>query len=189
MNTVGFKQLTINNEEELKIWLNKFPNIKANEWIKSPLALYNEIKNSECVFGLEEGKLYRRLDVVSVKCFHTNPNGQRFQIFEEKQVFKNGMIRERGNKYIAEKIQAGESPEQAAIRGLAEELHISGPNVQVVALSEENKFEKRESPTYKGIQCSYNTYSFSCEISDVDYKSSYVEEQDDKSTVFSWVKI
>lgn len=189
MNSVTFTHLTINNEEELILLLNKFPNIKANEWIKTPSALYSEIKNNECVLGLEDGKLHRRVDVAAVKCFHTNQNGERFQIIEEKQVFKNGMMRERGNKYIAEKVQAGESPEQAAIRGLAEELQISGPNVHVIALPEENKFEKRESPTYKGIQCSYNTYAFSCEISDVYYKNCYIEEQKDKSTFFSWVKI
>lgn len=189
MNSVGFVPVEINSKEDLGHLLGKFPDIKPNEWIKSVSALYGEIKNGECVLGIEDEKLHRRVDVVAIKCFHTNEEGQRFQIFEEKQLFKNGMERQRGNKYVAEKLQPNETPEACAIRGLAEELQIAGPNVCVVPLVEENKTEKRESPTYKGIHCSYNTHVFSCEVPKLLYKDSYIEEQEDKSTFFSWVKI
>ncbi|MBX9703312.1 MAG: NUDIX domain-containing protein [Silvanigrellaceae bacterium] len=189
MNSTAFVPLSINNEEDLNLVLSKFPDIKSNEWIKSVSTLYGEIKNGECILGIEDEKLHRRVDVVSIKCFYTNEEGQRFQIFEEKQVFKNGMERRRGHMYVAEKLQPNETLEECAKRGLAEELQIAGPDVHVMPLAEENTFEKRESPTYKGIQCSYNTHFFSYEVPKLFYKESYVEEQDDKSTFFSWIKI
>lgn len=189
MNNIGFIPCDVNLEEDLCLLLGKFPDINPNEWIKSVSDLYGEIKRGECVLGIEDEKLHRRVDVVAIKCFYTDEEGQRFQIFEEKQVFKNGLVRQRGNKYIAEKLQPNETLEECAKRGLAEELQIAGPDVHVVPLIEENHFEKRESPTYKGIQCSYNTHFFSCEIPKLLYKSSYVEEQADKSTFFSWIKI
>jgi hypothetical protein len=188
INSVEFEPLSIKSEEELCIWLNKFPDIKPNEWIKTVSDLYKEIETGECILGIEDKKLHRRIDVVSIKCFHTNEEGQRFQIFEEKQVFKNGRERQRGFNYIAEKLQSNETPEECAKRGLAEELQIAGPDVHLVPLTEENKFEKRET-SYTGIQGSYNKYFFSCEIPKLFFKDSYIEEQEDKSTYFSWIKI
>lgn len=189
MNSIGFKHRELNSEEDLNVLLKEFPNIDTSTWDKPVSALYSEIENGECVLGIEDGKLHRRVDVVSVKCFHTNEDGQRFQICEEKQVFNNGVVRERGNKYVAEKLKVGETPEQCAIRGLAEELQIEGPDVQVIPLIDENTCKKRESTSYKGIQCSYNAYIFSCEIFKTHYKDSYVEKQSDKETFFTWIKI
>ncbi len=189
MYKVDFVPLKINNEEDLSFILSEFPNIKPNEWVKSVSTLYREIENGECILGIQEEKLHRRVDVVSIKCFYTNEESQRFQIFEEKQVFKNGTERQRGFKFVAEKLQLNETPEDGAKRGLAEELQIAGPDVHVVVLVEENTCEKKESSTYKGIQCSYNKYCFSCEIPALFYKDLYIEKQEDKSTFFTWIKI
>ncbi len=189
MNNSCFSPIIVNCEEDLCLLLSRFPDIKPNEWIKSVSALYGEIKNGECILGIEDEKLHRRVDVVSIKCFHTDDQGERFQLIEESQIFKNGIVRPRGHKYVAEKLQPNELPEECAKRGLAEELQIAGPEVHVVPLTEENTFEKKESPSYKGIQCSYNKYFFSCEIPKSLYKSSYTEVQEDKSTLFTWIKI
>lgn len=181
--------LEFNSEQDLLQLLSNYPNVDTATWIKGVSSLYSEVKNGECILEIEDGKLHRRVDVVAVKCFHTNNRGERFQLYEEKQVFKNGNARERGYKYVAEKLHAGENPEQGALRGLAEELQISGPDIHVTPLVAENTFKKMESATYKGISSSYNTYVFSCEISDAHYKDSYVEDQEDKQTFFSWIKI
>lgn len=189
MSSLNIQQVSLSSQQDLDQLLAKFPDIDTGTWIKSVSSLYNEVKTGECILEIEDGKLHRRVDIVSVKCFHTNDNGERFQLFEERQIFKNGNTRERGYKFIAEKLQLGESPEQAAIRGIAEELQISGPEVHVISLPEENTFERKESSAYKGLQSSYNIYFFSCEISANHYKNTYVEEQQDKSTFFSWFKI
>ncbi len=188
MNNLSFKECNLTSVEDLNKLLSGFSEIHTESWTKSVPSLYSEIKNGECIFGLEDGSLLRRVDVVCIKCFHTNYNGEKFQLIEEKQIFKNGNIRERGYKFVSEKLKLGELPEEGALRGLAEELQISGSDVQVTPMSEENKFEKKESLTYKGLACSYNTYYYSCEIFNAHYKESYVENQDDKQTIFTWIK-
>ncbi len=188
MNRLEFSPVNICSVEDLDKLLLSFQ-INPNNWIKSVPALYNEVKNGDCILVIEDGKLHSRVNGVVIKCFYTNTQRERYQLFEEKQVFKNGQTRERGHKFVAEKLQSGESPEQGALRGLSEELQISGPDVHVIPLFEENKCDSIESPDYRGIQTSYNTYVFSCEISDSHYKNFYVEDQEDKQTFFSWVKI
>lgn len=186
-----FTPLNITSKAELKdIIRNQFPYINTDSWMKKVSALYAEIKNGECILGIENEKLHRRVDVVSIKCFYTDENFQRFQLIEEKQVFTNGKDRPpRGYKWVAEKMQRGESPEHAAIRGLKEELKIFGSDVHVESLPKENTFEKRESDTYKGLECSYNKYWFSINIIKAHYKDSYVEVQGDKQTFFKWIQV
>lgn len=188
MNSLEFNKENLSSIDDIEILLALFQ-INPNNWIKSVSALFNEIKNGERILEIVDGKLHSRVNGVVIKCFHTNGHGEKFQLFEEKQVFKNGQTRERGHRFVAEKLQPGETPEQGALRGLAEELQISGPEVQIMQLFEENKCEMRESLDYKGIQTLYNTYVFTCEISDFHYKNQYVEDQEDKQTFFSWVKI
>lgn len=188
INSLDFNPVSLKCEEDLSNLLSSFQ-INTDNWIKSVSALYKEVKNGECILGIEGGKLHCHVNGVVIKCFHTNCLGERFQLFEEKQVFKNEQTRMRGHKFVAEKLKSGESPEQGALRGLAEELQISGPDVNVVPLFEENKSETIESPDYRGIQTSYNTYVFSFEVSDSHYKNFYIEDQEDKQTFFSWIKI
>ena len=92
------------------------------------------------------------------------------------------MIRKRGNKFVAEKMKAEETPDQAALRGLEEELQISG----VPVVSSHVGHAQKESPTYLGIQSNYNTYYYNCEIPHEKYLPSYVERQVDKRTYFTW---
>ncbi len=188
MNTAEFNQINLCDVEELNKLLSHFQ-INPAKWVKGVGALYKEVKNGECVLGVKNGELHCQVKGVVIKCFYTNSQQERFQLVEEKQVFKNGQTRERGHRFIAEKLKAGESPEQGALRGLAEELQISGPDVHVLSLFEENKCDTIESPDYRGIQTTYNTWVFSCEISDFHYKKYYVENQEDKQIFFSWIKI
>lgn len=182
-----FNMTEIKRPEDLNELLLYFQ-INPDNWIKSVSDLFNEIKKGDCRITIENGLLHRHVEGVVVKCFYINSLGEKFQLFEEKQVFKNGQVRERGHPFVAEKLQFNESPEQGALRGLAEELQISGPDIRVIALPEENKCDTIDCPTYKGIQTTYNTSVFYCEIPDSHYKSFYIEEQDDKQTFFSWVK-
>lgn len=185
----GFmNNLKFNSVKDLDDLLHRFQ-INPKSWIKNVLDLYNEIKNGDCILEIEEGKLYSRVNGVVIKCFYTNHEGERYQLFEEKQVFKNGEVRERRHRFVAEKLQFDESPEQGALRGLAEELQISGTDIHLVPLFEENRCDTRDSPDYKGIQTSYNTHVFSCEIPKAHYKEQYIEDQEGKKTFFSWIKM
>lgn len=182
--------LNIGSVAELNKVLSNFPEIDANKWVKSPELLYKEIKENDCRLSIEKGELLRRVDVIRVKCFYTNPEGERFQLVEEKQVFKNGKVRNRGFNFVGEKLKEGEDPKLGALRGLAEELKIAGPNVQVKSLEEENTSVTLESPTYLGIKSNYRTYNFAYEVPEEEFKPSYVEiDEGSKDTYFSWVKI
>jgi len=183
-----FNMTDIKTAQELHELLLHFQ-IKTDKWIKSVSDLFNEIKNGDCLLNIEKGMLHRHVEGVVVKCFYTNSQGERFQLFEEKQIFKNGRVRKRGHLFLAEKLQFNEPSEQGALRGLAEELQISGPDIHVIPLPKENKCDTIDCPTYKGIQSTYNTFVFYCEIPDSHYRSYYIEEQDDKQTYFSWIKI
>lgn len=184
------KNLSINSVEDLNAVLSRFPQIKTSTWIKDVSSLYNEIKNNECVLEIgKNGDLLRRVDVVMVKCFYTDRDGNRFQLVEEKQVFKNGKIRERGFDYVAEKLQAGENPEQSALRGLEEELQVSGPDIELTSMQDQNASDTKESPSYLGISSVYTKHVFSCNIPDKHYHENYVEVQPDKTNYFKWVKI
>ncbi len=188
MNNLGFNPVNLCSVDDLDKLLSHYQ-INPDNWIKSVTALYNEVKIGDCILAIEDGKLHCLVNGVVIKCFYTNTQGERYQLFEEKQVFKNGQIRKRGHKFVAEKLRPFESPNQGALRGLAEELQISGPDVQVIPLFDENKCDTIESPDYKGIQSRYNTYVFSCEITESHYNNCYIEDQEDKKTFFSWVKI
>lgn len=175
--------LQFTNEDELMKLLLSFPNIDLKTWIKPVSALYKELTMGECILEMKDGKLHRRVDVVCVKCYYTDNKGQRYQLVETKQVFKNGHVKQRGYQYVAEKVQLGEQPKEAALRGLAEELQIY--DVDVIELPQDNCFETSNT----GFESSYNKYGFSCNIPDSYYKDCYVEDQPDKSTFFSWIPI
>nr|MBA3602612.1 hypothetical protein [Parachlamydiaceae bacterium] len=157
-----FNMTDLKSAEDLIELLSYFQ-IKPDNWIKSVSDLFNEIKKGDCRLSIENSRLHRHVEGVAINCFYTNSQGERFQLFEEKQVFKNGKVRERGHPFVAEKLQFNESPEHGALRGLAEELQISGPDVHVISLPKENKCDTIDCPTYKGIQSTYNTAVFYCE--------------------------
>lgn len=181
-------RLDIRSQDDLNQVL-KDHNIDTGKWVKSPQSLYKEIKAGECQLGVANGQLVRSVNVVAVRCFFENDEGQKFQLQEEKQVFNNGNVRNRGFKHIAEKLQADEKPQEAALRGLAEELQVQGPDVSVVPLEEANSFVTTESPTYSGILSSYNTYVFLSKIAPQHYQETYIEEGEDKKTYFNWVQV
>src|SRR5688572_18417650 len=92
--------------------------------------LFEECKNGECVLELREGKLHRKVSVVSVHCFHTKTDSSRWCLIEEKQISVKKEIKSRGYEFVSEKMMPKETPHQAAVRALAEELQLSDPELQ-----------------------------------------------------------
>lgn len=177
-------QYTIQDEDQLIAALSQYK-IDTSTWGKPVSNLYKEIKEGECALDLEKDGLNRRVSVVTVKCFHTNAAGERFQLIEREQVFKDGRVRNRNLQHLAEKAFPNESIGATALRALKEELGITGLMVRLG----DNKVEVNESSSYKGVKSTYELNSFSCEIPLEKYKEEYVEKQKDKDTYFSWMKI
>lgn len=184
---------TFNTTQDLEKYLLKYPAINRSQWTKTLDSLFEELREGECYLAEEKGKLYRKVDVVCVKCFYTKEGGEKLRLFEEKQVFKREDRQdERVRKnfhFVAEKMKPDETPKQAAIRILAEALNISGPHVRVGAVFKDAKTQTRDSPFYCGIENVYRTYVFTHTISSQDYRERYKEKQGDKRTYFSWMKI
>jgi hypothetical protein len=191
MNGLDFNPVNLNSLDDLKKLLDCYQ-INTDIWTESGSSvssLYDEVKAGDCTLEIKDGKLHSRVNGAVIKCTYTDNEGNRYQIFEEKQVFQTGKIRNRGHRFISEKIRFCETPEEGALRGLAEELQISGPEIRLIPQFDENKCDTIDSPYYKGIQATYNSYVFSCEIPHSHYRERYVEKQEDKTTHFSWVKI
>lgn len=187
---IGFQPLQVRSLDSLNLLLYNME-INQKDWVKNSAALFKEIEEGDCILGIQnQVTLVRRVDIARTRCFYTNEKNERFKLVEVNQIFNDGRSRQRGWDYVAEKIQLGEDPKVGAIRGLAEELGISGPEIEIISVPEENDFDERSSSqTYIGIAAIYNNYSFKCEIPKKYYQSEYVEIQDDKKTIFQWVKI
>jgi hypothetical protein len=78
-------------------------------------------------------------------------------LVETMQTFANGTTRLVDNP-PAEKMQLGESPNQAALRCLHEEMQIPPTQVTVTALPVTCRVEKKPSHSYPGLNASYAIY-------------------------------
>lgn len=181
--------IKISNIDELsKILIDA--NLPTDKWIKPVSNLLNEINNGETVLEIINGELYRRVEVVSVRCLYKSQTGENYKLVEDRQEFKSGTTRKRNFDYIAEKISPSESPLAAALRGLSEELQISGDNLSLQELPEQYEECKQYSPSYLGLKCMFKKHWFVLQMPEDKYnKDGYKEEQSDKTTYFTWQKV
>lgn len=164
--------------------------IDPSKWVGVTLQnLYDDLHKGECSLEIKEGKLHRRINVVSVHCFHTNHNQERFRLIEEKQILPNGDTRQRGYPFVSETMKPDESPHDAAVRALAEELQISDPELQFQPSPEDDEDKIKESTSYIGIHGRYIVYHFKTDIPSRLFRERYVELENGTETHFSWVKI
>lgn len=151
--------------------------------------LLKEIKSGETTLEIDEnGALVRRLVVDNINIFYIDPFGKRFHLKEKEQVFKDGRVRVRKlEESIFEKIKSTEDPQLAAIRGLEEELGVTG---EINLEHKKTKSERIDSPSYPTLQSEYLVHMFEVTLSDEQYKAGgYVEEQPDKNTYFVWEEV
>lgn len=170
--------LDLANQSDLENLLQKH-NIDTSCWIKPVSELWKEIQNGESILVEKNGTLKRRVHVANVVCRFRD-----LQLYEEKQVFKNGTTLRRGFKCVSEKIMGDENPQDAAKRGLQEELGIPVGEVEVLCcgIAQSNMC----SETYTGLKSQCMRYEFECEIPEKWFKDEYVEVQESKSTYFKW---
>ena len=146
--------------------------------------LFKETQRGEC-FLIEEGKdLIRKVKSVSIFIYYQDEGGNILFLKESKQVFKDGRERNRDFEWsVSEKLEPGESKEEAVKRAMSEELGIF--DSQPKFLRTENK--KMESPSYPGLVSYYETNFFKVYLSHKQYHpGGYQEEQPDKTTYWVW---
>jgi hypothetical protein len=148
--------------------------------------LLKELESGESVLEEDEsGELLLKANIVDVEIFHTDRTGKRLKLVEEKQVFNDGRERKRDMPGVAEKMKPGEKPEEAARRGILEEL---GINLRDVRYHSKNE-DTLESFSYPGLKRSSVFYRFSAELDSGEFKpEGYTEVQPDKVATFVWVE-
>lgn len=164
--------------------------IDVSLWGKGPSrtleALYNEIVNGEAIlFDSGGGKLLRKVTITGVDLFYTTQNGKLLKLKQEKQVFKDGRIKFRHSKLsVSEKMKPNETPLEATLRGITEELGISGP---FYLSRTSSSIETLYSKSYPGLKSQYLCHHFKGYVPPEQYDPcGYIEEQDDKTTFFVW---
>ena len=167
--------------------------ISTSEWGKGEAKtlrhLVQELQEGECsLIADEQGALTRTVVVGGANVLYTSSEGQLFQLIEEKQVFNDGRERKRDlGSAVSEKMKPGEDPTQAMVRGIREELGISGD----ISISYEGHSEKTIlSPSYPGLLSRYLNHKFTVTLQDSQFNPhGYVEVQSDKSTYFVWKEV
>lgn len=151
--------------------------------------LQKEIENGETVLVTgEQGELLRKVVVGGADIYYVSPDGKKYRLKEDKQVFKDGRERKRDfGQAISEKMKPDENPKDAIVRGVREELGIEG----AIALTEIGVDEQLlSSPSYPGLQSQYIRHKFEVTLNGSQFNpNGYVEEQEDKSTYFVWEEV
>ncbi len=179
-------------ETELKNLLSSSgidPNLYGSGTAKTVSDLAKEIIDGESEIINVGGKLERRIGAVAISLLFINDDGDLLKLFENKQVFRDGRVRNREPLYgtsIVEKIHAGEDKKAAMARGVLEEIGVDIGNV--IVDEPELRSRLRDSESYPGLQTNQETYVFpDVVINEGDFKpEGYVEVQDNKSTYFVW---
>ncbi len=152
--------------------------------------LQKEIDEGECVLMKnEKGELIRKVSLACVYVYYKNSDGKTFVLKEDRQVFKNGSIGKRTlQNSVTEKMKAGETPLEAAKRGLMEELGITEDfNLKYLEQIED---ESEITSSYRGLKSERIKEMFEVTLNDNQYSpDGYQEIQEDKTTYFKWEKV
>lgn len=151
--------------------------------------LQREIELGETVLTTgKNGELLRKVVGGGADIYYQSPDGKRYRLKEDRQIFKDGRERRRDlGQAVSEKMKPGEDPQTAMIRGVEEELGISGK----ILLTATGTVEERvSSPSYPGLESQYIRHTFQVTLNDEQFNpEGYVEEQVDKSTYFVWEEV
>lgn len=136
-------------------------------------------------------KIYRKLRVSAINVFY-NKNGKKLYLREERQVLKNGEVRQRVlDSSISEKLFLSEDFKSGAKRAFLEELNINLGEVDF-EFDDRAYFEVCEdkiSSRFPDIISSYEKRIYQCYISSRYYKPFYIEKTQKKDIYFSWIPI
>lgn len=147
--------------------------------------LQNEIDKGEATLIEVDNELLRKVIVGNADIFYDAPDNKKYKLKEEKQIFKDGRVRERDSGgAVSEKMKINEDPTDAMKRGIEEELQIKG-DINIKKLGNNEKIIT--SPSYPGLKTQYTTHSFEVFLKEEQFNpDGYVENQEDKNTYFIW---
>lgn len=165
--------------------------IPVQQWgegqAKTVLHLAQEILKGETELVIENGKLLRRISIAHVDVRYRRPDGVELRIVEDRQVFADGRVRERGRKRVSEKMKSGEDLLETAKRGLLEEL---GVKAELEFEDLGSKQEVQISSSYPGLTTEYNVHKMRTFLPDEAFNpEGYKEVQKDKTTYFVWREV
>jgi len=150
--------------------------------------LYHEIEEGETNLSEENGGLVRKVEFVGARILY-KLDGKWIRLYEAKQVFKDGRVRERKNMpySAAEKFKSGEDHKEVLVRGIKEELGLDIKNDQ---FSFYNKKQIENNDDYPGIKSFHIGYEYLVILNNEQYNpEGYIENQVDKSVYFEWREI
>ena len=152
---------------------------------KSIRNLMVEFSAEECYFRFEPTGITRVTKVVRMEIL----DPELGLLIEESQVLPDGQFRERGT-VPSEKIIGKESPTDAVLRGMKEELRL-GPESFIFRLGK-REIESNDSPSYPNLPTEYQLYTFEITLApDVRHRLKAglkVTEEDQTQHVFIWKK-
>ena len=151
--------------------------------------LQKEIESGETVIITgEKGELLRKVVVGGADIYYESPDGTKYRLKEDKQVFKDGRERQRNlGQAVSEKMKPDEDPQSAMIRGVQEELGIIG-EINLIEVGVDKQII--DSPSYPGLQSQYVRHKFRATLNNSQFNpEGYIEKQPDKSTYFIWEKV
>ena len=153
--------------------------------------LQEEIESGETILATgEQGELLRKVVVGGADIYYNSPEGEKYRLKEDKQVFKDGRERRRDLGHaISEKMKPDENPKDAMIRGIREELGIEG-EISLAEIGIDEQLPSSPGLSYPGLQSQYIRHKFETTLNDRQFKrDGYVEEREDKSTYFVWEEV
>lgn len=152
---------------------------------KSFQSLLDEIENGESRIIWEENKPIRCLKVCRVKIICLD---KELTLYEDRQEFADGRIRQRGFDYLSEKMGVDEEiPMTAAERALKEELGMNQDALDITRIHFDSIDHKEvESPSYPGLLTRYEFHDFIAYYPVEYWREEFREIQEDKTTVFIW---
>jgi hypothetical protein len=154
-----------------------FPGIEKGR--KKHTDLVQELALGECSLAFHDNQLIRVVHLASIAVV----DGKR-KLVETHQELASGENFPRGIEGVAEKIQFPESPEEAAYRGLLEELGVIPQSLEFVA----ETFGKNQKSKYVVIESYAQKHRFRATLKTEDIKERYVEDRDGDKTFFEWVE-
>lgn len=148
--------------------------------------LLAEIEAGETVLVTgQDGKLVRKVIVSAAEVYYQDSHNGRLRLKEAKQIFNDGRQRIRDSEgSVAEKVKMKENPRQAIVRGIKEELGLTGEiNLSAIGVYEHTQ----ESPSYPGLLSQYIVHKFKVGLNPEQFNpDGYTEEQNDMTTYFVW---
>lgn len=149
--------------------------------------LIHELKDGEALLVGDGANLVRQVRVLSITVRCAPGDGHVYELVEDRQAFRDGRVRRRERRGVAEKLRPGELPEDSVRRAIAEELGLTGLRSLTLCGRRE---ERRESGSYPGLQTEYVIHDAIVEIEPRDFRhAGYQEEQKDKVSYFRWDRI